>query len=47
MLREDAPVLHREYPIPRKGNISDEVLIRKGDVKTAFEDCLLYTSRCV
>ena len=38
MLREDAPVLHREYPIPRKGNISDEVLIRKGDVKTAFED---------
>ena len=37
MLREDAPVLHREYPIPRKGNISDEVLIRKGDVKTAFE----------
>lgn len=36
MLKEGAPVLHKQYPIAREGNISDEIKIRKGDVQSAF-----------
>jgi len=37
MLEKDAPLLHKTYPVPKDSNISDQVLVQKGDTKEAFE----------
>ena len=37
MLEEGAPLLHPHYVVPKTNNISDEVVVQKGDVKEAFE----------
>ena len=36
MLEEGAPLLHRNYVIPKDNNVSDAVTVKKGDVEAAF-----------
>lgn len=37
MLREDAPLLHEQYPVSKTDNVSDAVTVKKGDAGAAFQ----------
>lgn len=37
MLEQGAPLVHKNYVVPKDNNISDAVTVQKGDVQAAFE----------
>lgn len=37
MLEPGAPLLHKQYVVPKEDNISDAVTVKKGDVQAAFD----------